>query len=137
MNTAQARFCIVYEKFYNLHHRTRYNSALRSQRLYCLELSFDTHSLTHSSRSLNDRWGIKDDRATTFLHSFPSSAFRKASPNPNSGHSDNYINYLPISFSACLSFSLLVPCSVGKSLQVLLIFLCAHTISICVFSQWG
>ena len=44
------------------------------------------------------------------------------------------IYYLPISFSVCLSFSLLVPCAVGSSLQVLLILLCAHIISICVFS---
>ena len=46
-----------------------------------------TLSLTHSSRSLNDRWGIKHDRATTFLHSSLSSAFRRASPNPNPVHS--------------------------------------------------
>ena len=43
---------------------------------------------THSSRCLNDRWGIKDDRAITFLHSSLSSAFRRASPNPNPDHSD-------------------------------------------------
>ena len=42
------------------------------------------------------------------------------------------IYYLSISFSVCLSFSLLVPRTVGSSLQVLLIFLFAHTISICV-----
>ena len=35
---------------------------------------------------------------------------------------------LPISFSVCLSFSLLVQCPVGSSLQVLLILFCAHTI---------
>ena len=37
----------------------------------------------HSSRSLDDLWGINDDRATAFLHSSLSSAFRRASPNPN------------------------------------------------------
>ena len=43
---------------------------------------------------------------------------------------------LPISFSVYLSFSLLVQCSVGSSLQVLLILFCAHTISVFVSSQW-
>ena len=43
---------------------------------------------------------------------------------------------LPISFSVCLSFSLLVPCPVGSSLQVLFILFCAHTISVFVSSQW-
>ena len=43
---------------------------------------------------------------------------------------------LPISFSVCLSFSLLVQCPVGSSLQVLLILFCAHTISVFVSSQW-
>ena len=36
---------------------------------------------THSSHSLNDHWGIKDDWATTFLHSSLPSAFLKASLN--------------------------------------------------------
>ena len=40
---------------------------------------------------------------------------------------------LSISFSVCLSFSLLVQCPVGSSLQVLLILLCAHIISVCGF----
>ena len=43
---------------------------------------------------------------------------------------------LPISFSVCLSFSLLVQYPVGSSLQVLLILFCAHTISVFVSSQW-
>ena len=43
-------------------------------------------TFSHSSHSLNDRWGIKDDQATTFLHSSVSSAFRGASPNPNPVH---------------------------------------------------
>ena len=92
--------------------------------------------ITHSSRSLNGRWGIKDDRTTTFLNSSLPSAFQRASFNPNPVHSDIYIYDLPISFSVYLSFSLLVPCLVGSSSQDLLIFLCAHIISICVFSQW-
>ena len=43
---------------------------------------------------------------------------------------------LPISFSVRLSFSLLVQCPVGSSLQVLLILFCAHTISVFISSQW-
>ena len=43
---------------------------------------------------------------------------------------------LPISFSVCLSFSLLVQCPVGSSLQVLLILFCAHTISVFVSSHY-
>ena len=66
------------------------------------------HIITHSSRSLNGRWGIKDDRTTPFLYSSLSSAFRRASSNPNPVHSDIY--YLPIPFSVCLSFSPLIPC---------------------------
>ena len=87
---------------------------------------------THSSRGLNDRWGIKDDRATTFLRSSLSSAFQKASPNLNPIHSDILSSHL---FLICLSFSLPVPCPVGSSLQVLLILLCTHTISTCISSQ--
>ena len=37
----------------------------------------------HLSHSLFDRWGTKDDRATTVLHSSLFSAFRRASPNFN------------------------------------------------------
>ena len=69
--------------------------------------TLDSSSFTHSSRGLNDCWGIKDNRATTFLHPSLSSAFRRASPNPNPVHLDKY--YLPISFSVCLSSSLLLP----------------------------
>ena len=70
--------------------------------------------------SLNDRWGIKDNRATTFLHSSLFSAFRSVSPNfklpvPICCH--------PISFSVSLSFSFLLSCPVGSSLQVPLILL--------------
>ena len=41
----------------------------------------------HLSHSLFDRWGTKDDRATTVLHSSLFSAFRRASPNFNPVHS--------------------------------------------------
>ena len=52
-------------------------------------------SLTHSLIcSLNDRWGIKDDRATTFLQFSLSSAFRAASPNPNPVYSDILSSHL-------------------------------------------
>ena len=70
-----------------------------------------THSLTHSSRSLNDRWCIKDDRATTFLHSSLSSAFRKASTNPNPVNSDILSSHLffclPVLLPSCT-----VPCRI-------------------------
>ena len=60
-----------------------------------------------SSGSLNGRWGIKDDRATAFLHSSLSSAFRRASPNPHPIHSDLLSSHLFF----CLPF-LLTPCTV-------------------------
>ena len=41
----------------------------------------------HLSLGLVDRWGTKDDRATTVLHSSLFSAFRRASPNFNPVHS--------------------------------------------------
>ena len=41
----------------------------------------------HLSHSLFDRWGTKDDRATTVLHSSLFSAFRRVSPNFNPVHS--------------------------------------------------
>ena len=41
----------------------------------------------HLSHSLFDRWGTKDDRATTVFHSSLFSAFRRASPNFNPVHS--------------------------------------------------
>ena len=34
-----------------------------------------SYSYSYSSRGLYHRWGIKEDRVTTFLHSFLSSAF--------------------------------------------------------------
>ena len=70
-----------------------------------------TPSLTHSSRGLNDRWGIKDDRANTFLSSSLSSVFRKASPTPNPVHSDIISSHLFF----CLPFLLprcTVPCRI-------------------------
>ena len=87
----------------------------------------------HLSLSLVDRWGTRDDWATTFLHSSLFSAFRSASPNFKPVHSVTLSSHL---FFVYLSFSLLVQCPVGSSLQVLLILLCAHTISVCVSSQW-
>ena len=53
-----------------------------------MECQNNAHLLTQSSRSLNDRWGIKDNRATTFLHSSLFSGFQRASSNPNPVHSD-------------------------------------------------
>ena len=79
-------------------------------------------SLNHSSRSLNDRWGIKDDWVTTFLHS---SLFEGLHPTLILSI---LVYCLSFSFSVCLSFSLPVPCPVGSSLQVLLISLYALTI---------
>ena len=67
--------------------------------------SIGSHSLPHSSRTLNDSWGIKDDRATAFLHSSLSSAFRRASSNPKHVHPDNFV--FPF---FCLVF-LLRPCA--------------------------
>ena len=71
-------------------------------------VSVPHHSLTHhTSRSLDDPWGIKDDRATTFLHSSLSSAFQRVSPNSYPVHSDILSSHLFF----CLSF-LLPPCTV-------------------------
>ena len=72
----------------------------------CFNDSISDISLSHSSRSLDDRWGIEDDRATTFLYSSLSSAFRRASPNPNPVYS--YILSSHLFF--CLPF-LFPPCS--------------------------
>ena len=70
-----------------------------------------THAPTHSSRSLNDRWGIQDDPATTFLHSSLSSTFRRASSNPYPVRSDILSSHLFF----CLPFllpSCTVPCRI-------------------------
>ena len=72
-----------------------------------MECQNNAHSLTQSSRSLNDRWGIKDNRATTFRHSSLSSAFQRASSKPNPVHSDILYSYLFF----CVPF-LLPPCTV-------------------------
>ena len=61
----------------------------------------------HLSHSLFDRWGTKDDRATTVLHSSLSSAFRRASPNFNPVHSVMLSSHLFF----CLPL-LLPPCTV-------------------------
>ena len=84
---------------------------------------------SHSSRSLNESWGIKDDRATTFLHSFPSSAFRRASPNPNPAQSDKLSSHL----SFCLPFllpSCTVPCKIIFASPVDLV-VCPYHLSLC------
>ena len=61
----------------------------------------------HLSHSLFDRWGTKDDRATTVLHSSLFSAFRRASPNLNPVHSVMLSSHLFF----CLPL-LLPPCTV-------------------------
>ena len=48
----------------------------------------------HLSLSLVDRWGTKDDWATTFLHSSLCSAFRRASPNFKPVHSVTLSSHL-------------------------------------------
>ena len=63
--------------------------------------------LTYLSLSLVDRWGTKDDRATTVLHSSLFSAFRRASPNFNPVHSVTLSSHLFF----CLPL-LLPPCTV-------------------------
>ena len=73
-----------------------------------MESQNNAHSLTQSSRSLNDRWSIKDNRATTFLHFCLSSAFQRTSSNPNPVHCDMLSSYL---FFFCVPF-LLPPCTV-------------------------
>ena len=73
-----------------------------------------TLTYSYSLRSLNDRWGIKDDWATTFLHSSLSSAFRRAPPNPNPVHYD----ILSFHLFFCLSLLLppsTVPCRIFAS----------------------
>ena len=64
-------------------------------------------SSLHLSHSLFDRWGTKDDRATTVLHSSLFSAFRRASPNFNLVHSVMLSSHLFF----CLPL-LLPPCTV-------------------------
>ena len=68
------------------------------------KLHFTSLDLSHS---LVDRWGTKDDRATTVLHSSLFSAFRRASPNFNPVHSVTLSSYLFF----CLPL-LLPPCTV-------------------------
>ena len=61
----------------------------------------------HLSHSLFDRWGTKEDRATTVLHSSLFSAFRRASPYFNPVHSVMLSSHLFF----CLPL-LLPPCTV-------------------------
>ena len=83
------------------------NTKWQRKCIHMMECQNNAHSLTRSSRSLNDRWGIKDNPATTFLHSSLSSAFQRASSNPNRVHCDMLSSYLFF----CLPF-LLNPCTV-------------------------
>ena len=63
--------------------------------------------LTYLSLSLVDRWGTKDDQATTVLHSSLFSAFRRTSPSFNPVHSVTLSSHLFV----CLPL-LLPPCTV-------------------------
>ena len=74
---------------------------------YCYYYHCD-HSL-HLFLSLVDRWGTKDDRATTFLHPSLFSAFRSALPNFKPVHSVTLSSH----FFLCLPF-LLPPCTVPR-----------------------
>ena len=99
---------VVQSSMYGVKQIIIYNNRHRSVvRVWCQTNHYLFLSPTHSSRSLNDRWGFKDNRITTFLHSSLSSAFRRASSNPNLVHSDMLSSHL---FS-CLPF-LLPPCTV-------------------------
>ena len=66
---------------------------------YQSSIEMSALSLTYLSRSLDDRWGTKDDRVPIFLYPTLFSAFRRASTNLKSVHS------IALS-SVCLSFSL-------------------------------
>ena len=73
-----------------------------------LDVSEYTHHFTlHLPLCPVDRWGTKDDRATTFLHPSLFSAFRRASPNFIPVHSVMMSSHLLF----CLPF-LLPPCTV-------------------------
>ena len=76
--------------------------------VFCFVFVFvNNFTSLHLSLSLVDRWGTKDDRATTVLHSSLLSAFRRASPNFNPVHSDTLFSHLLF----CLPL-LLPPCTV-------------------------
>ena len=81
-------------------------------------------SLIQSNRSLNDRWTIKDDQATTFLHSSLFSAFQRASANPNPVHSDILSSHLFF----CLPF-LVPPCTM--SCTIIDLVMCPYHLNLC------
>ena len=89
----------------------------------------------HLSHSLFDRWGTKDDRATTVSPFFSVFGLSK-------GFHPTLILSTPLCCLPILFFCLASPspslysAPVGSSLQVLLILFCAHTISVFVSSQW-
>ena len=98
---------------------------------YLIKLNHYLGSLTHHlSRSLKGRWGIKDDRVITFLHSSLSSAFRRASSNPIPAHSD----ILSFHLHFCLPFllpSCTVPCRIiFASLVDLFNFMCPYHLNL-------
>ena len=89
---------------------------------------YSLHSL-HLSHSLFDRWGTKDDRATTVLHSSLFSAFRRASPNFNPVHSVMLSSHLffclPLLLPPCT-----VPCRIIFASAVDLVLCPYHLLSI-------
>ena len=82
----------------------------------------------HLSHSLVDRWGTKDDRATTVLHSSLFSAFRRASPSFNPVHSVTLSSHLffclPLLHPPCT-----VPCRIIFASPVDLV-LCPYHLSL-------
>ena len=87
----------------------------------------------HLSHSLFDRWGTKDDRATTVLHSSLFSAFRRASPNFNPVHSVMLSSHLFF----CLPLLLppyTVPCRIIFASPVDLV-LCPYHLSFRFFTE--
>ena len=87
----------------------------------------------HLSHSLVDRWGTKDDRATTVLHSSLFSAFRRASPSFNPVHSVTLSSHiffcLPLLFPPCT-----VPCRIIFASPVDLV-LCPYHLSLRFFTM--
>ena len=86
----------------------------------------------HLSLSLVDRWGTKDDRATTVLHSSLFSAFRRASPNFNPVYSVTLSSHLffclPLLLPPCT-----VPCRIIFASPVDLV-LCPYHLSLRFFT---
>ena len=84
-----------------------------SNRVPCQQSHIDAkrgllhYLLTYLFLSLVDRWGTKDDQATTVFHSSLFSAFRRTSPNFNPVHSVTLSSHLFF----CLPL-LLPPCTV-------------------------